>query len=45
MYQELNNFSQLKAVNKKDAVDLVAADEHSAAFFATSSHERFMCVM
>jgi hypothetical protein len=35
LYQELNNFSQLKAANKKYAVDIVAAEEQAAAFSGT----------
>ena len=35
MHQELNNFSQLKSANKKYAVDLLAAEEHAAAFSGT----------
>ena len=35
MHHELNNFSQLKSANKKYAVDLLAAEEHAAAFSGT----------
>ena len=35
LYQELNNFSQLKAANKKYAVDIVEAEQQAAAFSGT----------